>query len=236
MITNRSVAIITGGSQGIGAATVQRFLKAGCFVAVCDIKEPADPLPDAAKCYRLNVTDSISVYGVVNAIRADFGRIDFLVNNAGITRDAFIGKMTDADFDLVVGVNLKGPFLMAKACFEDIKKSGGSITTIGSCSAHGCPGQSNYAATKSGVEGMTKTWALELARFGARANVVAPGYTDTAMMASVPEKVLKNIIVPKIPLGRLARPEEIAEAIYFVAVVATYMTGAILEINGGIVM
>jgi 3-oxoacyl-[acyl-carrier protein] reductase len=157
------------------------------------------------------------------------------VNNAGILRDAMLDKMSEDEFDAVVRVNLKGVFLCTQAFVKAVRTRGGrgSIVNISSISYHGNIGQTNYAAAKAGVVGMTKTWALELARHHIRVNAVAPGIMETEMTASIPEKV-KEQMLARIPLKRMGRPEEFAAAVAFLASEeSSYMTGHVLELDGG---
>ena len=188
----------------------------------------------------VDVTDSAAVNALVAKIRAESGGIDVLVNNAGITRDALIQKMTDDDWDAVINVNLKGVFVMTRAVAPVMMEAGaGSIVSISSIvGLDGNIGQSNYAATKGGVVAMTKGWAREFARKGAkvRVNAVSPGYTRTPMIATVPEKVLEPIIA-KTPLGRLAEVRDIANAVLFLASdEAAFITGQVLRVDGGLVL
>jgi 3-oxoacyl-[acyl-carrier protein] reductase len=188
----------------------------------------------------VNVTDSAAVQAFVEKVAAEQGRIDALVNNAGITKDALIQKMSDADWDAVIAVNLSGVFRMTRAVVPFMMQSGsGSIVSISSVvGLDGNIGQSNYAATKGGVVAMTKGWAKEFARKGAkiRANCVSPGYCRTPMIASVPEKVLEPIIA-KTPLARLAEPIDIANAVLFLSCEeSAFVTGQVIRVDGGLVL
>ncbi|MCX5730917.1 MAG: SDR family oxidoreductase [Deltaproteobacteria bacterium] len=188
----------------------------------------------------VDVTDSAAVNAVVERIASESGAIDVLVNNAGITKDAMIHKMADADWDAVIGVNLKGVFLMTRAVAPRmVEKGSGSIISIASIvGLDGNIGQSNYAASKGGIVAMTKGWAREFARKGAkvRANAVSPGYTRTPMIESVPAKVLEPIIA-RTPLGRLAEIQDIANAVLFLAGdESSFITGQVLRVDGGLVL
>jgi NAD(P)-dependent dehydrogenase (short-subunit alcohol dehydrogenase family) len=166
-----------------------------------------------------------------------FGRIDVLVNNAGVTRDATVRKMTDEDFTAVIEVNLTGTHRVTRAVVEPMCDAGfGRIVTVSSFVGElGNFGQANYAAAKGGLIAWTKSLALELARFGVTANCICPGFTDTDMLAGVPEPIRERLL-GRVPLGRFARPEEIAQAVGFVACEGDYMTGTCLDINGGLFM
>jgi 3-oxoacyl-[acyl-carrier protein] reductase len=239
------VCVVTGGARGIGRGIVEIFVKEGAErVWALDVNQAEltaleNSLP-AVRGAAVDVTDSAAVNALVERIKADSGRIDILVNNAGITRDALIQKMTDADWDAVINVNLKGVFVMTRAVAPLMMEAGtGSIVSISSVvGLDGNIGQSNYAASKGGVVSMTKGWAREFARKGAkvRANAVSPGYTRTPMIASVPEKVLEPIIA-RTPLGRLAEIRDIANAVLFLSSDdAEFITGQVLRVDGGLVL
>ncbi len=239
------VCVVTGGARGIGRGIVETFVKEGAErVWALDVNEAEfaameNSLP-AVKGAAVDVTDSAAVNALFARIRSESGRIDVLVNNAGITRDALIQKMTDDDWDAVVNVNLKGVFVVTRAVAPLMMEAGkGSIVSISSIvGLDGNIGQSNYAATKGGVVSMTKGWAREFARKGAkvRVNAVSPGYTRTPMIASVPEKVLEPIIA-RTPLGRLAEIRDIANAVLFLSSDdAEFITGQVLRVDGGLVL
>jgi 3-oxoacyl-[acyl-carrier protein] reductase len=231
------VAMVTGASQGIGRAIAETFAREGATVIAVDMNK----LPyevENIHGYEVNVTDREGIKIFFNSVIEKFGKVDILVNNAGITRDALIQKMTEEMWDLVIDVNLKGLFNIAQLAGPHMMETGkGSIINIASVVGEfGNVGQTNYAATKAGVIGMTKTWAKEFARKGAnvRVNSVAPGYINTDMMKTVPEKVLENIR-SKTMLGRLGEAEEIANAVLFLASdESSYVTGHNLSVNGGI--
>lgn len=233
---NNKIAVVTGASQGIGRAIVERFVKEGATVIAVDMNK----IPYEGENifgYELNVTDREKIAEFFTNIVEKFGKVDILVNNAGITRDALIQKMTEDMWDLVIDVNLKGVFNMTQVIGPNMMENGyGSIINIASVVGEfGNVGQTNYAATKAGVLGLTKTWAKEFARKGAnvRVNSVAPGYCNTDMMKTVPEKVLDNMRA-KTMLNRLGEPEEIANAVLFLASdESSYVTGHNLSVNGG---
>lgn len=227
------VAIITGASQGLGAAMAERFMEEGAVVYNFDIQEGHNE----AIFMPVDITREDSIQEAVNTVMENEGHIDILVNNAGIIRDALVNKMTDDAWDSVLDVNLKGAFLMTKAVLPHFyAQEEGSIINISSIvGEYGNIGQSNYVATKAGIIGLTYTWAKEFTRKGAniRTNAVAPGYADTEMMQSVPEKILNHIIETN-PLKRLASPRDIANAALFLASdEASYINGQVLGVNGG---
>ena len=231
------VAMVTGASQGIGRAIAETFAREGATVIAVDMNKLPYEVNNIYG-YEVNVTDREGIKTFFNSVIEKFGKVDILVNNAGITRDALIQKMTEEMWDLVIDVNLKGLFNIAQLIGPHMMETGkGSIINIASVVGEfGNVGQTNYAATKAGVIGMTKTWAKEFARKGAnvRVNSVAPGYINTDMMKTVPEKVLENIR-SKTMLGRLGEAEEIANAVLFLASdESSYVTGHNLSVNGGI--
>ncbi len=239
------VCVVTGGARGIGRGVVETLAREGALrVWALDMNEADFPaLEKSFPCVKgavVNVTDSAAVNAFAEKAKAEHGRIDVLVNNAGITKDALIHKMSDDDWDAVINVNLKGVFLMTRAIAPVMMESGsGTIVSISSIvGLDGNIGQSNYAATKGGVVAMTKGWAKEFARKGAkvRVNAVSPGYTRTPMLATVPEKVLEPFIA-KTPLGRLAEIQDIADAVLFLASEeASFITGQVLRVDGGLVL
>ncbi len=239
------VCVVTGGAQGLGRAIVDRFAEEGArMVFALDINDNAFADLEKGKTNVrgavVNVTDSEGVAAFAAKVKAEFGTIDVLVNNAGITKDALIQKMTDAMWSAVIAVNLTGVFNMTRAIAPIMMESGsGSIISTSSIvGLDGNIGQSNYAATKGAVVAMTKGWAKEFARKGAkvRANAISPGYARTPMIATVPEKVLEPIIA-KTPLGRLAEPADIANAALFLASdEACFITGQVLRVDGGLTL
>lgn len=238
------VAVITGGARGIGFAIAQRFAAEGARLALFDVQESA--LADArAKLESadlvtqvVDVTDTARVAAAFDQVERTQGPVDILINNAGITRDAMLHKMTDADWDAVIAVNLKGVFVCGREAGKRMRDRGHGVilNTASVVGLYGNVGQTNYAASKAGVIAMTQTWAKELARKGVRVNAVAPGYTATEMMKTIPQKVLDGIN-DKTPLGRLAEPSEIAAAFAFLASDdAAFITGHTLSVDGGLTL
>ena len=238
------VAIVTGSAQGIGLATAQRLSAEGARVVLADLNGPR--VESAVAAVReaggraigcvVDVTRRDTVDAMVAQVLGEWGRIDVLVNNAGITQDARLARMTSNQFDAVVAVNLKGVFECTQAVVDTMVAQGsGSIVNASSVvGLYGNFGQTNYAATKAGVIGFTKTWARELGPKGIRVNAVCPGFVRTPILDSIPEAVLQKM-VDKVPLGRLGRPEEIAAVYAFLASDdASYLNGAVIEVSGGI--
>ncbi len=231
------VAVVTGGAQGIGKSVCETFAREGAKVIAVDMSD-LTYTNESVEGYKLNVTNRSDIEQFVEYVVKKYGQIDVLVNNAGITRDALLKKMTEEMWDLVIDVNLKGVFNLTQAVSPVmIENKKGSIINISSIvGEYGNVGQTNYAATKAGVIGLTKTWAKEFSRKGeaVRVNAVAPGYCNTEMMATVPDKVL-DPIRQKTMLGRLGEPQEIANAVLFLASdEASYVTGHTLSVNGGL--
>ncbi len=246
------VVLITGGASGIGKATALRFMEEGARVVICDVDElhgleTLKLLGPESSFNKVNVASRREVQDWVDEVVARHGRIDMLVNNAGILRDGqlvkfkegqLVGQMPEADFDLVISVNLKGVFNCTQAVVPVMIKQGGGVILNASSvvGLDGNFGQTNYVATKSGVIGMTKVWARELGRYNIRVNAVAPGFTATEMVKAMPEKVLDGM-KSRTPLGRLAEPRDIANAYLFLASdEASFITGATLRVDGGIVV
>ena len=237
------VAIITGGSRGIGAAIVRRLASEGADIALiyAGSTEAAQALCTevAEKCgvkavaYQCNVADFDAAKETVTAIKKEFGTVHILVNNAGITKDGLIAMMRESAFDDVISVNLKGAFNMIRHCAPlFIRNSGGAIINISSVTGiMGNAGQANYAASKAGLIGLTKSVARELAPKGVTCNAVAPGFIDTDMTKELHDSPLAATI----PLGRMGEPHEVADAVVFLAK-ATYITGETIKIDGGIAM
>jgi acetoacetyl-CoA reductase len=233
------VAIVTGGTRGIGRAISER-LKADGFTVVANYagnEDKARAFTDetAIAAYKWDVGDHEAALAGCARVAEEVGPIDVLVNNAGITRDATLHKMSFEDWNEVMRINLGGCFNMAKACFPGMRERGwGRIVNIGSINGQaGQYGQVNYAAAKSGIHGFTKALAQEGAKFGVTVNAIAPGYIDTDMVAAVPEPVLEKIVA-RIPVGRLGHAEEIARGVAFLCSEhAGFVTGSTLSINGG---
>jgi 3-oxoacyl-[acyl-carrier protein] reductase len=239
-------AVITGSASGIGLATARVFVAEGANVVIADL----DPARVEAACaqaaggpgqtigLRVDVTDRPSVDAMVAATLERFGRIDCLVNNAGITQDARLAKMTEAQFDSVLSVNLKGVFHCAQAVVPAMTAQGAGVILNASSvvGLYGNFGQTNYAATKAGVIGFTKTWARELGPKGIRTVAVCPGFIATPILDTIPGPVMDKMI-EKVPMGRLGQPEEIARVYAFLASDdASYINGAVIEVSGGIMM
>jgi 3-oxoacyl-[acyl-carrier protein] reductase len=240
------VALVTGAAQGIGKAIALLLARNGADVVVSDInlekaQETTNEIEGMGRrsvAIKVNVADLKDVERMVGAIVEQFGRIDILVNNAGITRDRLILRMTEEDWDAVLDVNLKGTFNCTKAAIRYMsKQKSGKIVSIASVSGEmGNPGQANYAASKAGVIGFTKTIAREFAGRGINVNAIAPGYIQTPMTDAVPEKA-KEELKRMIPMERLGKPEDVAQAVLFlVSENSSYITGQVLNVNGGIYM
>ena len=246
------VAVVTGSARGIGYATAQRFAQEGARVAVIDLdaeaaRKAAAALPgaDHPKTSHVgigcDVTDAASVEATVEMVVAELGGIHILVNNAGITRDNLLFKMTDDDWDLVIGVHLKGAFLMARAAQKHfVAQKYGKILNLSSVSALGNRGQANYSAAKMGVQGLTRTLGIELGPFGVNANAIAPGFiatdmTDaTAARLGVPVEEFRRMNAEANPVRRVGFPEDIAAAAAFLCSdEASYITGQTLYVDGG---
>ena len=230
------VAVVTGGARGLGACMCQLFAKEGARVIAVDMGEMTYEA-EGVEYYALNITDSEGCRKFYDAVMEKYGKIDVLVNNAGITRDAMTCKMTDEMWDLVVDVDLKGIFNLTRYIGPQMEDKGsGAIVNISSVvGEYGNIGQANYAAAKAGVIGLTKTWAKEFARKGAavRVNCITPGYTMTDMLKTVPQELL-NQFAEKTMLKRLGQPMEIASAaLFLVSEEASYITGQVLAVNGG---
>jgi len=230
------IALITGAAAGIGKVTAELFIKEGATVIACDMAPIAYQF-DKLESYELNVTDSEGCGQLFNSIIEKYGKIDILVNNAGITRDAMTAKMTDEQWDLVIDVNLKGVFNLTRYVGPHMAESGGgSIINIASVVGEfGNIGQANYAATKAGIYGLTKSWAKEFARKGAavRVNAVSPGYVMTDILKTVSPELLDKF-AKQTMLGRLGEPIEVAQTILFLASdEASYVTGQNMSVNGG---
>lgn len=240
------VSIITGAASGIGQATAEKFVREGSIVAVCDVNLEAAQATVAkliasggqAVAYQVNVVDKAQIASMVTDVKARFGRIDVLVNNAGIVKDAQLTKMTDEQFDSVIDINLKGVYNCARAVVDTMVEQGSGVILNASSvvGLYGNFGQTNYAATKFGVIGFVKTWAKELGKKGIRANAVCPGFVATPILKTIPEKVIQAL-EEQVPMRRLAQPEEIANVYAFLASdEASYINGAAIEVTGGLTL
>ncbi len=230
------IALITGAAKGLGAAMALRFIEEGATVIAADMSDLSYSHERAIPA-KLNVTDAAGCKELVDRLVKEYGRIDILVNNAGITKDSMTYKMTDDMWDAVIAVNLKGVFNLTRFVGPQMEvQGGGSIISISSIvGEYGNIGQANYAATKAGVIGLTKTWAKEFARKSVpvRVNAIAPGYIMTDILKTVPAELLEKFAKLTM-LGRLGQPEEIANAALFLASdESSYVTGHVLDVNGG---
>ena len=230
------IAIVTGGARGLGMAIALLYAKEGAKVVACDMEELTYSSPNV-EGYKLNVTNVESCKDLFDYVISTYGKVDILVNNAGITRDALTRKMTDDQWDLVIDVNLKGVFNLTRYVGPSMQANGGgSIINISSVvGEYGNIGQANYAATKAGVIGLTKTWAKEFAMKGGnvRVNAISPGYTMTDILKTVPQELLDGF-AKQTMLGRLATPDEIATpALFLASDESSYITGHNLSVNGG---
>ncbi|MCP4424501.1 MAG: SDR family oxidoreductase [Chloroflexi bacterium] len=248
MLFEKKVALITGAGQGIGRATAVRFAQEGAKLVIADVDETA-LAETKATCEGADVTVVVGsvasredVQKMVDAAVDGYGRLDILINNAGITRDGITVRikedtprlMSDEKWDAVLDVNLKGTWLCSQiAAIPMIKQGYGRIVNTASVSVLGHFGQANYSASKAGIVGMSKTMALELARYGINVNCVAPGATKTRMTAAIPEKIMPGLL-KKIPMGRMAEPSEIAAVHAFLASdQASFITGQVIFADGG---
>jgi len=238
------VVIVTGAAAGIGRATAERFVAEGCRLAAWDVNQT----PESVGVFqKVDVADAGQVEAAVAEVVDQWGSVDVLINNAGIVRDAqlvkykdgeVVSQMADEAWDAVIGVNLKGVFNCTRAVAPHLIKGGGGVILNASSVAgiYGNFGQTNYAATKAGVIGMTRTWARELGRYGIRVNAVAPGFVATEIISAMPEKVVQ-IMVDRTPLGRVGDVADIAEAYLWLASdAATWISGATLSVDGGLVI
>jgi len=235
------IALVTGAGRGIGEATAFALDKLGANIVVNDINEEnARAVQSKLKNDSMINLDDVSqvecAKNLAAAIKDKFGKINIIVNNAGITRDSMLHKMTDAQWEDVIRINLKGPYNVVQAClslFDDSEKYG-RIINLSSVAYLGNVGQTNYSASKAGVVGMTRTWALELSKKGITSNAIAPGLIDSVLTQKIPDDI-KAAFVEKIPLKRIGEPKNIADVIAFLASPeACYITGQTIHVDGGI--
>jgi len=242
---DNKIALVTGAARGIGQAIAVRLAAAGADLALCDVQ--ADWLEETAakvaalgrraERYAVDVAQSAQVQAAVDGAVEAFGRLDVLVNNAGITKDGFLARMSEADWDAVLSVNLKGAFLFTKAAARPMmrQKSGAIVNIASIIGLIGNAGQCNYAASKAGLIALTKSTAKELASRNIRANAVAPGFIRTKMTEKLPEDLQKKML-EAIPLGRFGEPEDVANVVLFLASDASaYVTGQVVTVCGGMV-
>ncbi len=241
------VALVTGSARGIGKTIVERFAAEGAVVVLSDVTNEAAAAETLAAIVggggkgmveMFDVGDAAQVEAAVQRILAEQGRIDILVNNAGITRDNLLMRLSEEDFDAVLRTNLKGTFLLTKAVSRPMmKQRSGRIVNLSSVVGQmGNAGQSNYSAAKAGIIGFTKSMARELASRGVTVNAIAPGFIMTAMTAALPENVRKGFL-DQIPMGKFGTPEDVAElAVFLASDGASYVTGQVIGINGGLYM
>ncbi len=237
------VALVTGGSRGIGRAIALELAKEGAAVAV-NYATSAGPAEQVVRqivesggragAFKADVGNRAEVQAMAAAIKERLGPIDILVNNSGINRDRTLRRMDDADWDAVLAVNLTGAYNCIKACLNDmVERKWGRIVNISSVIGEmGNLGQANYAASKAGLLGLTKSAALELARYGITVNAICPGFIETDMLGTVPEEIRKQILA-RIPLGRFGQPEDVATAVRYLCCDAPWMTGSTFDLNGG---
>jgi 3-oxoacyl-[acyl-carrier protein] reductase len=241
---NGKTALITGSARGLGKAMALQFAHEGADIVINDV-DPKVAEATASEIQELgrkvlvsthDISDSSEVEKLFSEIKTSFGSLDILVNNAGVLRDNMLTKMSDEEFDTVIAVNLKGVF----NCSRDFAKlsketeKGGVILNLSSVAYLGNVGQSNYSASKAGVVGMTRTWALELSKLGIRVNAIAPGFMKTRMTAGIPEEIVE-VFKKKIPLRRMGTPEDLANlATFLVSEESAYLTGQVIHLDGGL--
>tara|TARA_Y100001970_G_scaffold95970_1_gene120981 strand:- start:500 stop:1228 length:729 start_codon:yes stop_codon:yes gene_type:complete len=240
-LLENKIAIITGGGRGIGKATAHQFSEEGATVIIAEFdKKTGEETAKAVNGYfvKTDISNEKSVSYLFKYIKKEFRRLDILVNNAGVLLDNTLRKMNTEQFDAVINVNLRGVYFCGKAAAEMMKDQGsGVILNASSVVAHnGNFGQTNYIASKTGVVGMTKVWARELGKDGIRVNAIAPGFIQTDMILGMPEKLI-NMMEEKVPLKRWGRPEDVANAYTFLASdEASYISGTVLNVDGGVVV
>jgi len=242
-LLENKVCIVTGGGRGIGQATAEKFIGESATVIIADFDEAtgtatAEYLGDQCSFVKTDVSQSESVQSLIKRVKADHGSIDVIVNNAGILQDQTLEKMDEEEFDKVIQVNMRGVYLCTKYVAKVMCEQGsGVILNASSVVARfGNFGQTNYVASKAGLEGMTKVWARELGKHGIRVNAVAPGFIKTDMIAGMPEKIIK-MMEDKVPLKRWGKSEDVADLYCFLASdEASYISGVILPVDGGVVV
>jgi 3-oxoacyl-[acyl-carrier protein] reductase len=242
MRLKEKIALITGGANGIGLATSRRFAKEGAKIILWDLSEKGNDVVERLKkegyeaiFKKVSVTDQDEVQKAVAEAREHFGRIDILINNAGITKDRTLLKMSKSEWDEVISVNLTGVFHCTQAVAPIMKEQnyGRIVSASSNVAIRGNYGQTNYVATKSAIMGMTKVWAMELGRFGITANCIAPGFIQTAMTDAMPEEVRQQSL-SQIPLGKWGIPDDIANGyLYLASDEASFVSGICLTIDGG---
>jgi len=242
MRLKNKVALITGGANGIGLATTERFAKEGAKIILWDVSDQGNEIADRLKMEgheiifkKVSVTNQEEVQTAVAEAQTDFGRIDILINNAGITRDRTLLKMTMQEWDDVISVNLTGVFICTQAIAPIMKEQnyGRIVSASSNVAIRGNFGQTNYVATKSAIIGMTKVWAMELGRYNITVNCIAPGFITTAMTDLMSEEIRKQSI-PHIPLGKWGVPDDIANGyLYLASDEASFVSGICLTIDGG---
>lgn len=236
------IALITGGANGIGLATTERFAREGAKIILWDVSDKGSDVAERLRkegheiiFQKVSVTNMVEVQSSVAAGKEHFGRIDILINNAGITKDRTLLKMTNQEWDDVISVNLTGVFNCTRAVAPIMKEQnyGRIVSASSNVAIRGNFGQTNYVATKSAIIGMTKVWAMELGRYNITVNCIAPGYITTAMTEAMPEKV-RNESIPLIPLGKWGVPDDIANGyLYLASDEASFVSGICLTIDGG---
>jgi len=242
MRLKNKIALITGGANGIGLATTERFAKEGAKIILWDVSDQGNEIADRLKMEgheiifkKVSVTNQDEVQKAITEAHEHFGRIDILINNAGITRDRTLLKMTMQEWDDVISVNLTGVFICTQAIAPIMKEQnyGRIVSASSNVAIRGNFGQTNYVATKSAIIGMTKVWAMELGRYNITVNCIAPGFITTAMTEAMPEEVRKQTI-PNIPLGKWGVPDDIANGyLYLASDEASFVSGICLTIDGG---
>ncbi|MBI3534828.1 MAG: 3-oxoacyl-[acyl-carrier-protein] reductase [Deltaproteobacteria bacterium] len=237
------VSIVTGSGRGIGARTALELAQAGSHIVINDIQSELankaaveiEKLGRKVFISNHDISKTQEAHKLVEEVKSFFGKIDILINNAGITRDALLHKLTEENWDEVIRVNLKGTFNMGQAVAKVMmEQKQGKIVNLASVAWLGNIGQTNYAASKAGVVGLTRTWALELSKYGIQVNCIAPGFIDTVLTSQIPQEI-KDKFIQRIPLKRIGRPEDIAQLIAFlVSDQATYITGQCIHVDGGL--